>query len=276
MNYKKINTEEKEFLSSYNINSYSRPSIATDIALFSTFAKESEYHRKDAEPELSILLIKRGEHPFKDCWALPGGFLRETETIEECAIRELKEETGITPSTIFQTGIFSSPSRDPRGRIVSLSYTAIVTEENVKATSGGDASEAKWFSVSFVKNQNNLYTLKLTREDETLTAELNETDIVFENLKYEIVSNKGLAFDHAKIIANAITTLKIKAENPSFVFNFLPEKFTLASMLRVNEILLGKPLLVANYRRKISDMVVEEDEYTEGAGHRPARLFRKK
>ena len=131
-------------------------------------------------------------------------------------------------------------------------------------------------TLTFVKNQNNLYTLTLTREDETLTAELNETDIVFENLKYEIVSNKGLAFDHAKIIANAITTLKIKAENPSFVFNFLPEKFTLASMLRVNEILLGKPLLVANYRRKISYMVVEEDEYTEGAGHRPARLFRKK
>ncbi len=267
---------EKEFLSSYDINSYSRPSIATDIALFSTFAKASKHHRKDAEPELSILLIKRGEHPFKDSWALPGGFLRGTETIEECAIRELKEETGITPSTIFQSGIFSNPDRDPRGRIISSSFTAIVNEENVKATSGGDALAAKWFSVRLDKKENNLYTLTLTGDRETLTAELKKTESSFENLKYDIISNKGLAFDHAKIIANAITALRSKAEDPSVVFNFLPEKFTLASMQRVNEILLGTPLLTANYRRKISDMVTEEDEYTEGAGHRPARLFRKK
>lgn len=268
-------TTDKQFLSSYNIENYDRPSVATDMAIFSMFAREADCHRKDSEPELSILLIKRGEHPFINEWALPGGFLRADETIEECVIRETKEETNLTPSAILPIGVFSDPGRDPRGRILSNAFMSIINEE-VAIKGGSDAADAKWFSVKFEKSQNECFMLTLSNETETLSSELKKTTNRYANNKFEIISDNGIAFDHAKIIAAALSALCDMADDMDIIFEFLPQKFTLASLQKIQETLLGTTLLTANFRRKISPLVEETDEYTEGAGHRPARLFKRK
>ncbi|MBE7018879.1 MAG: NUDIX hydrolase [Ruminococcaceae bacterium] len=267
---------EEQFLASYRIEQYDRPSVATDVTVFSMFAKESDCHRKDSEPELSILLVKRGEHPFFNQWALPGGFLRADETVEACAIRETKEETNLSPVAMLPVGVFSEPNRDPRGRIISHAFAAIISEKEVKISGGSDTKDAKWFSVSFEESSDGCYTLTLSQEEATLTAELKESQNTFGKKTFEIITNNGLAFDHAKIIATALTELRKKADNSDLAFDFLPETFTLAALQKVQETLLGISLLTANFRRKVTPLLEETEEYTEGAGHRPARLFRRK
>lgn len=271
-----VKSEEELFLSSYNINNYDRPSIAADIVVLSTYGKKSESHRKDSEPMLSILLIKRGEHPYKNSWALPGGFLRAEETIEECAYREIAEESGLIPVSLMPVGVFSKPDRDPRGRVVSIAFVSVISEDNVKVSGGYDAIDAKWFDVSFKFEEDKIFKLELTCGDEKIYAELKENETRFGSTDFEIISDTALAFDHAKIIATALSSLRSKAENLSVAFDFLPERFTLAALQRVQETLLGVSLLTANFRRKIAGFVEETDEYTEGVGHRPARLYKRK
>ncbi|MBQ4067521.1 MAG: NUDIX hydrolase [Clostridia bacterium] len=267
---------EENFLSEYNINDYDRPSVATDIAAFAIYEKAEECYRKNPELALSVLLIKRGEPPFRDHWALPGGFLEATETVEECAFREILEETGISPVSLMPIGTFSAPERDPRGRIVSLAYTSVLSEGRLAVHGGHDASDASWFDVRLQREENGTYSLLLENGTESLFATLRKTKTVFRKTDFEIISNEGLAFDHAAIIAAALSLLKKEAKYFDILFDFLPEKFTLTSLQRTQEILTGTSLLSANFRRKVSEFVEETDEYTEGAGHRPARLFRKK
>ncbi len=267
---------EEKFLSSYNINDFDRLSVAADVAVFSMFEEYSESHRKDAEPKLHILLIKRGEHPFINKWALPGGFLRATETIEECALREIEEETNLLPVSLLPVGVFSKPDRDPRGRIVSNAFASIVNAEEVEIKGGSDALNAQWFEVDFKLENDNVFKMNLVGDGEVIRIELRETESKFGNSKFEIISNTGLAFDHAEIIATALSVMRNEAERFTITFDFLPEKFTLAALQKVQETLMGISLLTANFRRKISGLVEETDDYTEGAGHRPARLFRRK
>ena len=122
---------EKEFLRAYNIGDYDRPSIAADLAVFRMRVTDGENFRKDPESTLSLLLIRRGEHPFLGQWALPGGFLRMDETVEACALREAQEETGITPTAMLYLGVFSAVDRDPRGRIISNAFTCILNGDVV-------------------------------------------------------------------------------------------------------------------------------------------------
>ncbi len=268
-------SDEELFLSTYRIEDFDRPSVATDVAAFSIYGEESESHRKDSTPQLSLLLIKRGEHPFMNHWALPGGFVKANETVEACALREIKEETNFLPASVIPVGIFSEPDRDPRGRIISNAFATVISEEETKIMSGDDAISAKWFDVSF-KKEEGIYLLELTNGEERLTAELVKNKNTLKTLDFEIKENSGLAFDHAKIIAAALSLLKKEAEDTETLFRFLPEKFTLSSLQKVQETLMGTTFLTANYRRKMADFVEETDEYTEGVGHRPARLFRKK
>lgn len=277
MDYEKqLLKQEEQFLAAYRLENYDRPSVATDIAVFSMYGEKASSHRKDAKPKLSVLLIKRGEHPFLNQWALPGGFLRADETVEACAFREIEEETGCIPVSLLPVGVFSEPNRDPRGRIVSNAFVSVLSDETVRLRSGHDSVAAKWFDVSFKPEDGGHFHLELTHGSETLRADLRENRTRVMRPDFEIISNTGLAFDHARIIASALTVLKAEAENLDIAFEFLPEKFTLAALQMVQETLLGISLLKANFRRKIAEYVEETDEYTEGAGHRPARLFRKK
>lgn len=267
---------EKAFLSSYNISDYERPSVTADIIAFMIRSQESGNYRRNSKTSLSLLLIKRGGYPFKGCWALPGGFLNPDETIEQCALREIEEETSVKPVSIMPVGLFSEPGRDPRGWIISNAFVSILSETSVNQQSGDDADDAQWFDVSFDKDENGDYRLDLTYENEKLSAVLSEEKTEFGRTYFKIKDSGSLAFDHAKIIATALTSLRNEAKDFENIFDFLPEKFTLTQLQNVQETIMNISVLPANFRRKISGLVTETDEYTKGAGHRPAKLYRRK
>ena len=267
---------EKEFLSQYNINDYERPSLTADIVAFMIRSEKSDNYKRNSDTKLSILLINRGVHPFKDYWALPGGFLQPSETIEECAFREITEEANVTPVSLMPVGVFSEPGRDPRGWIISNAFASIISEESVKQIGGDDASDAQWFDVWFEQGKDADYHLDLYYESIELKAILTEEETRFGRTSFKIIDSGKLAFDHARIIATALTVLREGAKNFETIFDFLPEKFTLNALQKVQETIMNISILPANFRRKISDYVVETDEYTQGAGHRPAKLYRRK
>ena len=276
---KKQNKEregEDLFLSTYDIHDYERPSVASDIVAFSLYSQQADSHRKDSSTRLSLLLIKRGEHPYMNHWALPGGFLRGNETVEACAYREIVEETGLVPTSLLPIGVFSEPERDPRGRILSNAFVSVLCDESQNVMSGDDAISAKWFDVTFQETEPGLYHLQLSAGQDQLSATLRRKAQGQKLLDFQIEENTGLAFDHAKIIATAFVVLRIESADPELAFAFLPEKFTLTQLQKVQEILTGMTLLPANFRRKIAAYVEETEEYTEGAGHRPAKLFRRR
>lgn len=266
---------EKEFLSDYNIEKYARASVAADIVTFMIRTEEQESYRKNPKSELSVLLVKRGVHPFLHKWALPGGFLRADETIEECAMREIIEETNVTPAALMPSVVNSKADRDPRGRIISHSFICIISEDTVNAVGGHDAMEAEWFDLSFEK-EGDCFKLHLSNENETISAILKEKSRAFGRVYFETVENGGLAFDHAELIAAALSALREKAKDYDVIFDFLPEKFTLTALQKVQETILNVSMLPANFRRKVAEYVIETEEYATGAGHRPAKLFRRR
>lgn len=267
---------EQQFLQNYSQDCYDRPSITTDIAAFSLRTVKSEAYRASPELKLCVLLIRRGGHPFKDHWALPGGFLQRGENIDECAFRELKEETNLRPVSMLWIDTFSQPERDPRGWIISHAYASVIAEEDANIFGGSDAADAQWFEVAFCEESKDRWRLELRSGETALSALLQAAPSATAKTRFTILENDGLAFDHASILASAMDTLRKEGEKIETVFAFLPVKFTLFALQKVQETLLGISLLTANFRRKIADFVEETDEYTEGAGHRPARLFRKK
>jgi 8-oxo-dGTP diphosphatase len=114
---------------------YPRPAVTADCIVITK------------EPDPKVLLIERGDEPFKGCWAFPGGFMNMDETTEQCAIRELEEETGLRVSDVHQIGAYSKVNRDPRGRTITVAYLAII-DESVAVTGQDDAAKAEWFSLA--------------------------------------------------------------------------------------------------------------------------------
>ncbi len=265
---------EQEFLRQYSIKDYDRPSVAADTVILRIRMSDGGNFRKEPECALSLLLIKRGEHPFLGEWALPGGFVRMDETVGECALREAFEETGVSPSALINVGVFSDVDRDPRGRIISNAFTCILKGgEEPKA--GSDAAEARWFDVRFDDTQSGVFTLELTSEDIILPVRLVRIKTLCgDELKPE--GKQPLAFDHASIIASALELLKARAMNFEYIFDFLPDEFTLFALQSVQEALTGIPVAPANFRRKAAELIAETPSFTSGAGHRPAKLYRKK
>ncbi len=269
-------TSQERYLAEYDISRYDRPSVATDIAAFSVQTAQKSSYKKDPEKRLSVLLIKRGVHPFKGDWALPGGFVRMDESVEQCAVRELTEETNLKPISLFPVSVFSRPDRDPRGRIISHTFASVISENDAEIKGGDDAADARWFHVQLSDNGNGEYTLTLKDDTAELSARLLKTDEKFGRTVFSTIHNDGLAFDHAEMIASAIMALRREARDLDFALDFLPERFTLATLQTVQEALMGTVYLTPNFRRKISEFVQETEEFTEGAGHRPARLFVRK
>ena len=180
--------DEALFLSAYRIEDYFRPSLAADIAVTA----------RDADGGTKLLLIKRGEHPYMNHWALAGGFMRSDESIEQAAARELAEETGVTGCRLRPVGVYSDPGRDPRGRVVSCAFAAETDAAQTEVLSGDDALDAAWFAVSLTQ-EGAEYTLRLTDGGRALSARLRRT-----GSGTEILENDGLAFDHAAIILDAL------------------------------------------------------------------------
>lgn len=281
---------EREFLERYREGDYERPSVATDMVIFTVTDAEVDSYRKLPEKELRILLIRRGGHPFLGKWALPGGFVQPKETTEQAASRELREETGVDDVYLEQLYTFSDVGRDPRTWVMSCSYMALINSDQLELKAGDDADDAAWFKVSYrlVRERKELladgyvktleYELKLSGEEElsavvarTVTAKTTST-----RTDYAIVANNGLAFDHAKIIACAIERLRGKLNYTDIALHLMPKLFTLTELQQVYEVVMDKELLKAAFRRKVADLVTETDHYTENAGHRPSRLYRRK
>lgn len=289
-----MSAEEKKFLKQYDITQYERPSVATDIAIFSILQEgDNNNFRKLPKKSLKILLIKRANYPYKDCWALPGGFCRPNEDIYETAKRELFEETNVENAYLQLSGIYGDIGRDPRGWIVSNTFLALIDGEQCQLRAGTDAWEAKWFSVDLkkVEKQNvsneesakieTEYTMTLSCDSNTLSlsagvVEYKEFRNYHETVRYEILDSAGLAFDHAKIILQTLLSLRTQVMNEgTIVFDLMPEAFTLTQLQNAFELILQEKLLTANFRRKIADYVIETEQIIEGAGHRPAKLFKR-
>jgi 8-oxo-dGTP diphosphatase len=207
---------------------YARPSVTVDCVVFGL----------DLEAEdLKILLIQRSGRPFAGMWALPGGFVDMGETLEQAAKRELQEETGISRLYLEQLYTFGDPGRDPRDRVITVAYYALVklTDHTIKADT--DASDVAWFGVSDLPR---------------------------------------LAFDHAKIVAMALGRLKGKVRYQPIGFELLPAKFTLSQLQRLYEVVLERRLDKRNFRKKILGMglLVETSEIQKDVAHRAARLYR--
>ncbi len=268
--------DEKQFLQDYSLSDYERPSVTADIVAFKLRRRDSENYRQNVQTRLSLLLIRRGGHPFKGCWALPGGFLNPGETIEQCALRELEEETAVKPASLMSIGLFSEPNRDPRGWIISNAFVSVFGSEEVAQRSGDDASDAQWFDVDFTLEPDGGYVLSLRHEDTCIRALLSEEKSRFGMTSFTVRDSGTLAFDHAKIIAAALTALRGCAKDFEMIFDFLPEKFTLSELQNVQETIMNISVLTANFRRKVANLVEETGEYTQGAGHRPAKLYRRR
>ncbi len=289
-----MNKEEQQFLAQYDITKFERPSVAADMAIF-TIAQEatSENFRKLPKQALKILLVKRGDYPFKDFWALPGGFCVPHEDVCETALRELYEETHIKSAYLRPVGIFGEQGRDPRGWIISNTFMALVDHTAAKLKAGSDAREAKWFTIELnatepkkvMKNDDakieTKYELTLVDDEtgEKLSSVVKER-VHFKNchetVTYEVSKNDKLAFDHAKIILHTILKLRQSVDHDLRLgFDLMPEYFSLTELQTAFELILGRELITPNFRRKISDYVTETEYLIEGAGHRPAKMFKR-
>lgn len=289
---------EQEFIEWYKKeekDKYEKPSVTTDMLIFTVADKQQRNNRKLAEKELKVLLIKRKDHPFIGKWAIPGGFANLKEDLHVTAERELKEETNVENVYMEQLYTWGDVDRDPRMRVISTSYMALVDSTNLNVQAGDDAVEAKWFSVQ----RNVLDTQKVVSEESVTIEKKVELHLVSDdgtdNIVYtlaetikllgatsktvteEIQSERNtsnLAFDHAKILNYGLDRLENKLEYTAIAFNLMPTHFTLTELQMVYETILGRKLLKANFRRKIMPMVIETDKVKGESAHRPSKMYR--
>ena len=207
---------------------YPRPAVTVDVILFA-FQHDT----------LTVLLVRRTNDPYTGKWALPGGFIGEQEDIYDAARRELKEETNVTDVYLEQLYTFGQPDRDPRARVITVAYFALLSADEAaqqQEQGGSDAGEARWWNI------------------------------------YEL---PDLAFDHQRILDYALQRLRWKLEWTALGFLLLPKEFTLSELQRVYETILHEPLDKRNFRRKILTAdVLEETGNMRAGDHRPAKLYR--
>ena len=185
---------------------------------------------------LHALLIERGVPPFEGRWALPGGFILPGESLADAALRELGEETGVRNVYLEQLYSFGDPERDPRGRVISVTYYALVAADRAPLAAGSDASAARWWPVA---------------------------------------DHPPLAFDHGQILDYALERLRNKLEYTTVGFRLLPPKFTLTQLQQVYEAILGRALDKRNFRRKMELLGILRPlkEWAREGRSRPAQLF---
>jgi 8-oxo-dGTP diphosphatase len=211
--------EEAAFLASYRPADYPRPSVTVDIAAFTI-----------VDAELLVLLVRRGDHPYKGAWALPGGFVRvgdahrdQGEDLDAAAVRELEEETGLAARDVHleQLGAFGRAGRDPRMRVITVAYYALIRPDLVPLVrAGSDASAAAWRAV-------------------------------------DSLAPDALAFDHAEILAAARARLAERLASSRIVANLVPRTFTIPELRHVHALVTGKPQDPGNFRRRFERLVDE-------------------
>jgi len=207
-----------------NIHKFEKPSVTVDIVIFTIQDKN-----------LKVLLVKRDIEPFKGKWAIPGGFVKMNESLEEAAKRELQEETGVKNVYLEQLYTFGDPKRDPRGRVITVSYMALAGSDNIKLKPTTDVSDAQWFSI------NKLPTV---------------------------------AFDHKKILDYAIQRLKWKFEYTTVAFSLLPKEFTISQVQKIYELVFDKKFDKRNFAKKLLSLnILNEEGIKKDVSHRPPMTY---
>ena len=209
---------EQAFLQNYDPSKYERPSVTADIIVFTI----------NENDRLSLLMIQRGGHPYKGCWALPGGFLMAgKESAEEAAARELFEETGIQSAYLKQLYTFSQPGRDPRTHVISVAYTALIPRGRLQFKAGDDARDARLFAVWL--------------EGDALLLRCGETTL----------TEQDLAFDHAEIIKTAVRRLRGRIDYEPDAFALLQNSsaFTIFELMKCFEAIKDTSLDLPNFRK---------------------------
>ena len=220
------NNPEENPEAEYDPSVFPRPSVTADIALFTV-----------RDRTLQVLLVRRKEWPFAGQWAVPGGFVRPEETLEDAARRELAEETGVSDVLLEQLRTFSEPNRDPRTWVITVAFTALVASDTLTLRAGTDAAEVAWFRVDALPSP--------------------------------------LAFDHNAILAYALRSLQARLQTDlQLVAALLPPHFTLTEMQAVYETVSGAPLDKRNFRNWVlgTEAVVATGDAKRGS-HRPALLY---
>lgn len=237
---RKVPAEEKAYLEAYRAGDYPRPSVAVDLVVFTII-----------DARLVVLLVRRREHPFKGAWVVPGGFVKvgpsaaeQGEDLDAAARRELHEETGLDPERVHieQLMTFGNAGRDPRMRVISVAYVALVRPDLapiVKA--GGDVSDVKWVSIDELK-------------------------------KLE------LGFDHRDVVTTALERVRAEVESSDIAFDLVPLTFTIPELRNVHSIVLDREMDPGNFRRKFNRML-EDGLIEQAPGKRittskPATVYR--
>jgi len=271
---KKYSSEE-EFLREYNPEEYDRLAVTVDVLVFSISNEETGNYRKTDDKKMSILLVKRDNYPFKDKWCLPGGFVKIDEDIDEAPSRILKSETNVDDIYLEQLYTYGSVNRDPRMRVISTSYMALVDKNKVTKNIRENAS---WFDVISCIEKDNVVDVILDNGNTTIKfsiyKELREKTT--DTYSFKTLRNDALAFDHPLVILTGMERLKNKAEYTDIVFNMMPDRFTLGELQKVYEIILNKKLLDPAFRRIIANKVEKTNAVKTGGGHRPSSLFKYK
>ncbi len=267
-------SSEEEFLKAYDPNKFERLSLTTDILIMSVSSEKENNYRKLSKKYFSILLVKRDNYPFKDMWCLPGGFVKIDENLEDAPKRILKDETNLHNIYLEQLYTYGDVKRDPRMRIISTSYMALVDKSTLKDSLAPNAS---WFNVTYLEDEKNI-DVTLDNGKETIKFKIGKTlkELTTDRYKFTILENDKLAFDHPLVIAAGVSRLRNKINYTDIVFNMMPEYFTLGELQQVYEVILGKKLLDPAFRRIIANKVEKTNKVQSGGGHRPSALFRYK
>jgi len=203
---------------------FPKPSVTVDIVIFTI-----------QDNDLKVLLVKRDIEPFKNKWAIPGGFVRIDEDLDKAAKRELEEETGVKDVYLEQLYTFGDPKRDPRGRVITVSYFALISSSFINLKVSTDVSDAKWFSIS--------------------------------NLPQ-------VAFDHKKILNYALKRLRWKFEYTPVAFSMLPKDFPISELQNMYEIVFDKKFDKRNFSKKLLALnILKEEGIKKDVSHRPPRLY---
>ena len=271
---KDYNSEE-EFLKDYDSSKFEKLSMTTDIVILSVSSKDSSNYRKTDKKMMSVLLVKRDTFPYKGKWCLPGGFLNpKEETLEECARRILKRETNLSNIYLEQLYTFDRIDRDPRMRIVSTAYVALIDKNRLT----DQVENASWFDIIELEEKNNVVKITMTNGEEIIDFSIKKIlrEKTTDRYDFKTEENEKLAFDHDLVILSGIERIRNKVNYTDIVFNMMPEYFTLGELQQVYEVILNKKLLDPAFRRIIAKKTVKTTKMKTGEGHRPSYLFKYK
>ena len=205
---------------------YEQPAVTVDLVIFTV-----------NDDMLKIMLVRRAEHPFADCWSIPGGFLKTGESLEDAALRVLKEKTSMGNVYVEQLYTFGDPDRDPRTRVITVTYFALIPWKNLTQPESEKVSDLTWVSVDHLPK---------------------------------------LAFDHKKIVQYAVQRLRAKASYSNIVYGLMPRQFRLSELQNIYEIIINDKLDKRNFRKRmLATGLLQETGRKDSAGaHRPAMLYK--